>query len=219
MGAVVTLTPTGSDSSELYVADCDVVDVDEDTRTPTADDSKEEYVDPASEVTVKVFAAEDMLLVVPPGVVTVTTVAPVGALAAMTTVTVAMVPSMLTAGGLLTEIPVPGVKLIKLADARFWPRTLSVNVLPTCCLIGWMASISGVGRVTLNWFAPGAAGWAVTPPSTIVRATSGAFGSMSIMACTELPSTAALKVNGSMVMPVDGIKVMLAAEASPAPFT
>ena len=67
------------------------------------------------------------------------------ALGEMTTVTVAKVPSLLTVGGLLTEIPAPGVKSMLLAEKRYLPFTVMVNVVPICPLIGLIPAISGCG--------------------------------------------------------------------------
>ena len=132
---------------------------------------------------VKVFAAVAAPGVVPPGAVTVTTLSPVGVPAEIITVTVAVVPSVLTAGGLATVMPVGGMKSMLLAEFRFLPDRVRVKLLFTSRRIGWMLRISGAGRVTRNVFAPGTAGSAVIPPSMTVRLVTGALWSISITTC------------------------------------
>src|SRR6266702_2816557 len=113
---------------------------------------------PATAVTVKLLAADGASGVVPPGVVIVTTLGVVGALAAMDTATVATVPSADTVGGLATVMPSGGMKAAWVAPARSLPLIVRVKLLPTWLRIGEMPYIRGWGRVIRKMFAPGPAG-------------------------------------------------------------
>lgn len=120
--------PTGSP-----ITGPNVVEVDEgvlSTSTPTSGDIRGVKVVPGDDVIVKIFAAEATLVVVPPPVVIVTTLADVGALTAIATLTVARVPVELIDGGFPTTIPVFGTKSIDVAPVRFFPLMLKPTIDP-----------------------------------------------------------------------------------------
>src|SRR6185369_6500436 len=157
---------------------------------------------------------------VQPGVVMVTTRSPSGELAAMFTVTVAILPAALMVGGLLTEMPMAGVKSMLEAEVRLLPNMFRETTCPAMARIGCMLRICGSGRVTRNWLAPGAAGTAEPVGSVTMTARSvvGAVGSM-LMSTSGLPSPLMAKLPGWMVMPVAGSKAMAVAVARPVPVT
>ena len=128
----------------------------------------------------KLLAATGRSLVVPPGVVMVTTRGVAGALAAMLTATVASIPSLETAGGLTTVMPSAGTNSTLVAPERSLPLTERVKLLPFSRRIGVIPYSAGSGRVTRKRSAPARAGSArpVAVFRIATRAVSGAPASM-----------------------------------------
>src|SRR6266699_3448205 len=114
--------------------------------------------------TLKVLAEVAVALDIPPGVTTCTSRSPVGAFAAIDSLTVASTPGYIKISGVpvfpsdpstlasalalaSTEIPVPGVSFTACIFWKLPPRVVSVPVVPTVAKIGLIEAISGGGSV------------------------------------------------------------------------
>ncbi len=174
---------------------------------------------PLTDVTVKVLATDASEVVVPAGVVMVTTRCPVGAVPEMVTGTLAVFPSLLTVNVLATAIPVSGTNEIWLAPFKFFPLIVNVKELPASLVIGTRPSITGCGRVTLKSVAPAVAGMAVAVAvfTTTTLFVVGALEAMFTCTSTQVPSVAALSAPSTTVIPSDGTKVIELTEPSPEP--
>ena len=87
----------------------------------------------------------------------VTARSPPGAENAMITVTVAVLPSGLTVGGLLTSMPVEGRSRTSVAPCMFRPLIVRTKVFPAASKPGTMDCMTGFGP-TSSRFTPGATG-------------------------------------------------------------